>query len=256
MSAPDDVLIIEASLKSRRCDKSISIEINCEGDGLTSEILSDTSYATLKPCSTASSFEYSVQNRSLSVSTFSSSAFVSLAVRRRRLDRLAEACDTEREVRETSDPRCGWRSAGEGEDAEVIVNDDAGRLPRAPCLVVSFLRTKDQYVALGNRKQHEPLINFLESRLDEIEHLDLHPLTDRIKPITQLPERRQTLQQALDIRKRVHLRILLSRPNRFIRFEVAEIEAWDAESCAGHVEEGVVRSGRDVVDRFVEYRIV
>lgn len=50
----------------------------------TSEILLATSYATRKPCKTASSLLYKVQNKSRSVSTLLARVLVSLAERRRR----------------------------------------------------------------------------------------------------------------------------------------------------------------------------
>lgn len=75
--------------------------------------------------------------------------------------------------------------------------------------------------------------------------------------MTKLPQRRQTLQQTLNISERVHLRILLSRPHRLVRLDITEIQTWYAESGTSEIKVGCFgRAGGDVVDWFVEYRIV
>lgn len=92
MRLPDDVRVMEASLKSRRCAGCQWIK---RRSARTSAIRSETSYATRNPCSTASSLEKSVQKRSCNVSTFDSSSVVSAEVRRRSEDGLREVCESD-----------------------------------------------------------------------------------------------------------------------------------------------------------------
>lgn len=63
-----------------------------------------TSYETRKPCRTASSLLYSVQNKSLRVSTLCSAAAVSVAVKRKTLERLLLDPEKVNDEREASDP--------------------------------------------------------------------------------------------------------------------------------------------------------
>ena len=67
----------------------------------------------------------------------------------------------------------------------------------------------------GERKgqQHNlPFFNLFNRRLDQGKQLSLDPLPDRVERVAEFPQRRERLEQHLDVRERVHLGVRSAPP--------------------------------------------